>query len=117
MRLLLLAACVLGLSATHAKADENMNLQFDSAYELEVSDDLAGLSSVDEAITDLSAAYRRGRPMPHRRVACFARNGRGVVFRAIGVGYPPRFIQRSAVNYCRRNSFVPNSCRALGCRF
>lgn len=49
-------------------------------------------------------------------VACYARNGHGVVFRAQGYG-SPNYFQRLAVRECRRWSYYPWTCRALGCRW
>ena len=51
-----------------------------------------------------------------RHIACFARNGAGVQFRASAPGYSANFLQRRAVEKCRSYSPRPASCRALGCR-
>lgn len=56
------------------------------------------------------------RPAPHRgHNACFAKNGRGIVFRAAGYA-PRRQLQNVAMRKCMNNSGNPNSCRPLGCR-
>ena len=56
---------------------------------------------------------RPGRPGP-RPVECYARNARGITFRA--QGWNPRQVQDRALQQCYRNSFNPRTCRPLGCR-
>lgn len=77
--------------------------------------------SLDFNGLDVEAFHRRHRdhrghrPFPRHPTSCFAKNGRGIVFRVSGFASSWR-LQDEAVRFCRRNSYRPNSCRALGCR-
>jgi len=49
--------------------------------------------------------------------ACFARNGRGQTFRALGDSRTPiRFVQMRALRMCQRSLLPFGRCRLIGCR-
>lgn len=52
---------------------------------------------------------------PRGQNVCFAKNGRGIVFRAAGYASRMR-VQNTAMRVCRANSGRPASCRPMGCR-
>jgi hypothetical protein len=50
-----------------------------------------------------------------KMLSCFAKNGGGTVFRAKARNIGAKKLQKIAINKCRKNSFHPYTCKAMGC--
>lgn len=103
--------------ASFALADESTDVSIEAMDEYNARPEFGGLTEESATMDEGELALRPGHPGGPRRFrqVCMAQNRRGVVFRASGWGNR-RAIQREAMQACRRNSILPGSCRALGCR-
>ena len=115
MKYLALAALTLGFSLARAESIAVQTLD-DSAALIEMTE---GASLAAPSVLDgIDGSWQIDR-ISHRALSCFARDGFRVTYRATTTGYwaSARQVQRAAVRYCRNHSYIPWTCKPLGCRW
>ena len=104
------AAVTSAHDATKSESVKMLTPEQAQAYEVQAQQTDRALGESEQVIQGDMSAEAWG------RISCYARDAFRVTYRVTAYNYPPQWIQREAVRYCRSISRVPWTCQALGCQ-